>query len=660
MGSTSTVYDLAGVPSMIWHDYTGSGFDLDTLEEMFYRDSAGRVWGYNFFPDQGYGAQVDYGYDRLGRLSSIYMDGAAEVTLGYDIHGWPLWQRPEPAAAPATEWRLGYAGGAAPRYSGSISSRQWSGGRYDYRYDLSGRLYGAVHTAPSGAAPGTDFSATYGYDALGNLTSVTRQGVVERTPGGAETFGAVDDHTIDVVAARPERIERRRFHVIEPPIVLYGVGAVSPSEPIESHDLTYDESGRLVSDGSRGISAVTYNYDGLPVSISFTDGHTQNNVYDGLGRLMQTSYSVFTPGVVGAGVPGGTIAVTGVRRYTGDGHVLYSGGGLYPRTYTLERHHFADGYLDGAGDAHFLVRDYRGNVTDVIAADGSVEQHTDYYPCGLPWRAVSGVNRRLFEGKEYLTDDGLDEYDYGARRYTPRFGMFTTPDPHGWRTPWLSAYCAFACNPVMNIDPTGEDAIVSITEDRITISANIILEGELATQELADAYYNKIMDVWGSVKKIVSEGYSYEINWDVNVRVAEDGEVRDLNGINNYFEVVRAEVDGRIVQSEVKNNNIGKIRESGRYGRPLAQDNPAAHEFGHLLGLKDRYGIGNSPAAWQGNVMKESTDEEVKVDSRNMTGILGRALSDYHKKLHQFQSNPANLGKRLNGTWYINHRNREK
>lgn len=87
----------------------------------------------------------------------------------------------------------------------------------------------------------------------------------------------------------------------------------------------------------------------------------------------------------------------------------------------------------------------------------------------------------------------------------------------------------------------------------------------------------------------------------MNVRVAEDGEVRDLNGINNYFEVVRAEVDGRIVQSEVKNNNIGKIRESGRYGRPLAQDNPAAHEFGHLLGLKDRYGIGNSPP--RGKVM---------------------------------------------------------
>lgn len=61
----------------------------------------------------------------------------------------------------------------------------------------------------------------------------------------------------------------------------------------------------------------------------------------------------------------------------------------------------------------------------------------------------------MFEGKERLRADGINEYDQGARRYAAAFPFFTTPDRKASSTPWLSPYSFCAANPVMNIDPTG-------------------------------------------------------------------------------------------------------------------------------------------------------------------------------------------------------------
>ena len=77
------------------------------------------------------------------------------------------------------------------------------------------------------------------------------------------------------------------------------------------------------------------------------------------------------------------------------------------------------------------------------------------------------------------------------------------------------------------------------------------------------------------------------------------------------------------------NTNTGIIRSIGFYGRELADDNPMAHEFGHMLVLKDRYVNKTVPPEWKGNVMAEPATENVKVDSRNMTGVLGNALNGY-------------------------------
>lgn len=55
---------------------------------------------------------------------------------------------------------------------------------------------------------------------------------------------------------------------------------------------------------------------------------------------------------------------------------------------------------------------------------------------------------------------------------------------------------------------------------------------------------------------------------------------------DNYIELPENVRDNR---SFVKNGDEGQWRGYGRSGQSLQQDNPAVHEFGHLMGLGDRY-----------------------------------------------------------------------
>ena len=116
----------------------------------------------------------------------------------------------------------------------------------------------------------------------------------------------------------------------------------------------------------------------------------------------------------------------------------------------------AGGYFDGRGRACYYIPDYQGNNLGVVDADGHLTQRTDYYPYGEAWRQPEAdVNPWLYSDKELLSVDGQHEYDFGPRRYTPGFPMFTTPDQMSEARPWHSPYLFCGANPVMNTDPTG-------------------------------------------------------------------------------------------------------------------------------------------------------------------------------------------------------------
>ena len=76
---------------------------------------------------------------------------------------------------------------------------------------------------------------------------------------------------------------------------------------------------------------------------------------------------------------------------------------------------FPGGYLSD-GKYYGYVTDYQGNNVGVLNQSGVLEQKTDYYPYGEPLMEPSG-QPWLYGGNERLRMEGMNEYDFNARRY---------------------------------------------------------------------------------------------------------------------------------------------------------------------------------------------------------------------------------------------------
>ena len=123
---------------------------------------------------------------------------------------------------------------------------------------------------------------------------------------------------------------------------------------------------------------------------------------------------------------------------------------------------FPGGYATINGTAvtfHYYTQDYLGNNRAVInGSTGAIEQTVAYYPYGgiIPDLGnPRGGQPYRFGGKELITANGLNEYDFGARWYYQAVPHFTKPDPMCEKYYWLSPYLYCANNPVNLTDPTG-------------------------------------------------------------------------------------------------------------------------------------------------------------------------------------------------------------
>lgn len=405
-------------------------------------------------PDDGFSGLIDSivvrtSYDRIGRMSTVKLGNAATRSFSYDIHGWlnqsvtvttpwsPSAVRPPAETVSMTETLL-YANGLKPCYNGNISSKVRDTGQYNYSYDACNRLTAAVFVAPQGSM--SDFSASYSYDSRANITNLKRNGVIDRTPGGDEQFGLLDDIYMSYDGNRlTELWSQSQSADFESRT---GLGSVS------SATFDYDDSGRLISDESRGILQISYNNDGLPTQLYTADGHRHNDYYDAFGNKLSTSYYASTRPVAPGELPS-RVRFTHSRKYTGDGHV-FNGD-------TLIMTRVAGGYFDRNSRPHYYITDYQGNITAVVDAEGKVVQQTEYYPYGEPWRKPDG-QPWLYGGKERLIADGRDEYDFGPRALSAT-GRFNNPDSLAYLAPEISIYSYCQGNPVNAIDLDGNIAI---------------------------------------------------------------------------------------------------------------------------------------------------------------------------------------------------------
>ena len=192
---------------------------------------------------------------------------------------------------------------------------------------------------------------------------------------------------------------------------------------------------------------------GNSMRFSFSDESYTENVYSASGEKLRMTHATSLNGTV-----------------TGKTTTEYRGNFIY-RDGKVDMVLFPGGYATINGSAvtfHYYTQDYLGNNRAVInGSTGAIEQTVAYYPYGgviadLGTGQISGQPYK-FGGKELITANGLNEYDFGARQYYSAVPGFTKPDPMCEKYYWLSPYLYCMNNPVNAIDSDGRDVYVWAT-----------------------------------------------------------------------------------------------------------------------------------------------------------------------------------------------------
>ena len=216
----------------------------------------------------------------------------------------------------------------------------------------------------------------------------------------------------------------------------------------------YDAGGNMTVDGLRGAS-ISYNILNLPETVSIGNGKV-SYIYTSSGEKLATQ--------VGS-------SLTYYR-----GPLVYSGNNLlylvHPEGLTRKS---TSGFV-----YYYAKRDHLGSTRVLCHANGNTlvaDQTTGYYPFGLAHgHGNLNLNRYLFSGKE-LQDQSLGGkllglYDFGSRFYDPTLGRWFNVDP---KLEFVSPYGYCANNPVLYIDPNGEDIVLTISKEvTVTVATRLI------------------------------------------------------------------------------------------------------------------------------------------------------------------------------------------
>ncbi len=224
---------------------------------------------------------------------------------------------------------------------------------------------------------------------------------------------------------------------------------------------------------------------------------------------------------------------------------------------------------------------------------------TDYYPFGfqMPGRVYEGEGYRYgfnsMEKDDEIKGSG-NSYTTHFRLLDVRIGRWWSIDPvvHHFQSP----YCTFDNNPIVIRDPSGADGEGDTATGQITATVFFFFDEDAGLdvqqqQQYIQTYADNVRTTWNSFT--LPNGQ--QVNTD-NVQflpappeMTSDNAQGLLQRNENFITVGNGANDPHAqpnLQTDYINNN--SLRNTGyAYVNNNAID--AAHEFGHMLGLSDRY-----------------------------------------------------------------------
>ncbi len=323
---------------------------------------------------------LEYGYDKLGRLTSLTDPQSKALSFAYDPEG-DLTEVIRPNGVTTTNV-YNDAGRLAETSAEEEPSTVLEALKYGY--DEAGNVTGKVDQR-------LEAETTYAYDALNRLAEFNPPGE------GATTYG------YDKAGNRTEAGG-----------TTYAFNALNQlTESSDGTTYSYDGAGRMIGKAN-GSEETSYEWEPLDHLVKVEGpSETASYAYDALGRLSKRTIESSTQ-IAHYG------DLTDMPTYDANGE------GETTTSYV----HGARGLVEqrsGKATAYPLA-DAHGDITAISGSAGGVESRQSYDPWGVRLSGPS-LEMGFLGAQERPTDPATSLIQMGARSYAPELGVFLSKDP---------------------------------------------------------------------------------------------------------------------------------------------------------------------------------------------------------------------------------------
>ncbi len=449
--TTEVVYTYDSGTNGIGHltsvDYSGGGKDFEY-------DILGRLTSEEITIDST-PYETQYSYDLLGNLTGITYPDSTTASYVYNN-------------AAQLEEVTNYVDDIDYAPTGAISFIEFNNGITTTNTYDENQLYWLTQKVTTDGVDDLQ-NISYTFDNVGNITNIDDNSDTDAAKDAAYVYDdlyRLTSATITNTANTSEYTRTYSYDIIGNITNKSDIGAYSytgnhPHAVTSANSVTYsyDANGSLTGDGTwihtydirnrltnsdDGSTSVDYQYDEARARTLKTDG-TTTNVYANKYYEEEDDGSTNT-----------------VRRfiYAGDMKIAKKEGAI----------------------TTFIHNDHLSGSNISTDATGATVELNDYYPYGdsrIQDRATGYENDYTFTGQEH--DEETGQYYYGARYYNSGLGRFTSQDPllldeakqSGesflnilFDPQQLNAYSYVANNPLNSMDPTGESILLFPTSPR--------------------------------------------------------------------------------------------------------------------------------------------------------------------------------------------------